>query len=172
MQPETPHVTEISGPVVLPQDGLLLGNGDLSVSLYQTANRLVWRFGKGDVWDRRWDRSRDPRPPHIDEIARGIRDTRTRRGCSVRDVGRHELRGAAGLDLARHRTASGTGRGTGKGRVSVVANLPWWRGDESVIVLAIVPRSRGCQVAGLREVRHGGRRGLREAIGVMQEAMT
>lgn len=58
----------------MPEDGLLLGNGDLSVSVYQKAHTLVFRFGKGDVWDRRFDASHDPRPPHIDELARGIRD--------------------------------------------------------------------------------------------------
>ena len=66
------HIIELDGPVGLPQDGLLLGNGDLSISVYQHLNRLIWRFGKNDVWDRRLDRSRDPRPPHIDEIARGV----------------------------------------------------------------------------------------------------
>ena len=66
------HVLELDIPVGLPQDGLLLGNGDLSVSVYQQLNRLIWRFGKNDVWDRRVDRSRDPRPPRIDEIARGV----------------------------------------------------------------------------------------------------
>lgn len=68
------HQIEIQQGVLLPEDGLLLGNGDLSVSVYQGAHRLIFRFGKGDVWDRRFDTSRDPRPPHIDEIARGIRD--------------------------------------------------------------------------------------------------
>ena len=48
------------------------GNGDLSVSVYQTADRIIWRFGKGDVWDRRLDLSDDPKPAHIDEVANGI----------------------------------------------------------------------------------------------------
>ncbi len=68
------HILELDTPILLPQDGLLLGNGDISVSVYQKAHRLVWRFGKNDVWDRRVDRSRDPMPPHIDEIARGINE--------------------------------------------------------------------------------------------------
>jgi hypothetical protein len=68
------HVTAIDGRVSEPEDGLLLGNGDLSVSAYQTRDALVFRFGKGDVWDRRLDTSDDPRPPHISEIAHGIRD--------------------------------------------------------------------------------------------------
>jgi hypothetical protein len=68
------HRIEILERILLPEDGLLLGNGDLSVSIYQKAHSLVFRFGKGDVWDRRFDPSRDPHPPHIDEIAHGIRD--------------------------------------------------------------------------------------------------
>lgn len=60
--------------VLCPDDGLLLGNGDLSVSVYQTADRIIWRFGKGDVWDRRLDLSDDPKPAHIREIARGIKE--------------------------------------------------------------------------------------------------
>ena len=66
------HTTTLAEPVLVPEDGLLLGNGDLSVSVYQQRNRIVFRFGKGDVWDRRLDTSDDPRPPHIDEIAHGI----------------------------------------------------------------------------------------------------
>lgn len=73
-QEPRPHVLTLVEPVTEPEDGLLLGNGDLSVSVYQTADRIVFRFGKGDVWDRRLDTSDDPRPPHIDEIAHGIRD--------------------------------------------------------------------------------------------------
>lgn len=70
----TCHTIAIDHPVLMPADGILLGNGDLSVSIYQKAGQLVWRFGKGDVWDRRIDFSDDPRPAHIDEVAHGIRD--------------------------------------------------------------------------------------------------
>ncbi|MBM3474725.1 MAG: hypothetical protein FJX75_15790, partial [Armatimonadetes bacterium] len=68
------HVLTLTEPILEPEDGLLLGNGDLSVSVYETRDRIVFRFGKGDVWDRRLDTSDDPKPPHIDEIAHGIRD--------------------------------------------------------------------------------------------------
>lgn len=71
---DRPHVIEINERVAAPEEGLLLGNGDLSVSVYQSADAVIWRFGKGDVWDRRLDLSDDPKPAHIDEIARGIRD--------------------------------------------------------------------------------------------------
>ena len=66
------HVIAIDRPIVAVEDGLLLGNGDLSVSVYQTADRIIWRFGKGDVWDRRHDTSDDPKPLHIDELAHGM----------------------------------------------------------------------------------------------------
>ncbi|MGC8642489.1 MAG: glycosyl hydrolase family 95 catalytic domain-containing protein, partial [Isosphaeraceae bacterium] len=66
------HVLMLHERLLCPDDGLLLGNGDLSVSVYQTADRIVWRFGKGDVWDRRLDLSDDPKPAHIKEIAHGI----------------------------------------------------------------------------------------------------
>ena len=66
------HVTALNERVLLAEDGLLLGNGDLSVSVYQTVDRIVFRFGKGDVWDRRLDLSDDPKPAHISEIAHGI----------------------------------------------------------------------------------------------------
>ena len=72
--PVKAHVLTVTEPIPEPEDGLLLGNGDLSVSVYQTRDRIVFRFGKGDVWDRRLDTSDDPKPPHIDEIAHGIRD--------------------------------------------------------------------------------------------------
>ena len=66
------HVMDLDQRVLCAEDGLLLGNGDLSVSVYQSADRVIWRFGKGDVWDRRLDLSDDPKPAHIDEIAHGI----------------------------------------------------------------------------------------------------
>jgi len=69
-----PHVIEVNELLLSPEDGLLLGNGDLSVSVYQTADRIVWRFGKNDVWDRRHDLSDAPEPAHIDEIARGSKE--------------------------------------------------------------------------------------------------
>ena len=66
------HTTEINQPVLAAEEGLLLGNGDLSVSVYQTADCIIWRFGKSDVWDRRQDLSESPKPAHIDEVAHGI----------------------------------------------------------------------------------------------------
>ncbi|MCX6922028.1 MAG: hypothetical protein NT154_02235 [Verrucomicrobia bacterium] len=68
------HVIELRERVLHPDEGLLLGNGDLSVSVYQDADRIIWRFGKGDVWDRRLDLSADPKPAHISEIAHGIKE--------------------------------------------------------------------------------------------------
>jgi hypothetical protein len=66
------HNLVVTQPITEAEDGLLLGNGDLSVSVYQSRDQIIWRFGKGDVWDRRLDTSADPKPPHIDEIAHGI----------------------------------------------------------------------------------------------------
>ena len=66
------HAIEVERPILAAEEGLLLGNGDLSVSVYQTADAIIWRFGKGDVWDRRFDRSDDAKPPHINEVAHGI----------------------------------------------------------------------------------------------------
>jgi hypothetical protein len=66
------HVITLTEPVTEAEDGLLLGNGDLSVSVFQTRDALVFRLGKGDVWDRRVDRRDDPKMAHISEIAHGI----------------------------------------------------------------------------------------------------
>lgn len=71
--PFVSHAMELRERVLHPEDGLLLGNGDLSVSVYQDADRILWRFGKGDVWDRRLDLSADPKPAHISEVAHGIK---------------------------------------------------------------------------------------------------
>ena len=68
------HVIETAEPIWEAEDGLILGNGDLSVSIYQKPEHLVWRFGKNDVWDRRIDFSDDYEPAHIDEIKRGLRE--------------------------------------------------------------------------------------------------
>jgi len=68
----TGHRLEISYPVLVPDDGLMIGNGDLSASVYQTHEAIIFRFGKGDVWDRRFDTHASPKPIHIDELKRGL----------------------------------------------------------------------------------------------------
>ena len=62
-----PHVLKMDVPVSEPEEGFVLGNGDLSVCAYQTADTVVFRFGKGDVWDRRIEKERDPGPITIRE---------------------------------------------------------------------------------------------------------
>jgi hypothetical protein len=47
------HTVETNQRLLVLDEGLLLGNGDLSASVYQTADRVIWRLGKSDVWDRR-----------------------------------------------------------------------------------------------------------------------
>ena len=66
------HVLTIDGPVMAAEEGLLLGNGDLSVSVYQTADEIVFRLGKGDVWDRRMDFTGVPKPATIQEYRNGV----------------------------------------------------------------------------------------------------
>jgi len=66
------HTIELTDLALMPEEGLLLGNGDFSVSVYQAVDRIIWRFGKVDVWDRRHDHHIDPEPMHIDELRRGI----------------------------------------------------------------------------------------------------
>lgn len=68
------HILAIDGQVLLAENGLLLGNGDMSCSFYQAPNCLIWRFGKSDVWDRRIDYELNPKPAHIKEMEHGIRD--------------------------------------------------------------------------------------------------
>ena len=66
------HVRVIDGAVLHPEEGFLLGNGDLSVSAYQDADNLVFRFGKGDVWDRRFEYTDCMKPPTVQEFRDGI----------------------------------------------------------------------------------------------------
>jgi len=71
------HVLQMDCAVTEPDEGFVLGNGDLSVSAYQTMDAIVFRFGKGDVWDRRIETEKDPPPctvrDYID-IALGRKD--------------------------------------------------------------------------------------------------
>ena len=66
------HTVEPNQRLLVPDEGLLLGNGDLSASVFQTADRIIWRLGKSDVWDRRWDNSDDPKPLDIEEMRQGM----------------------------------------------------------------------------------------------------
>ena len=68
------HTLVVNEKIDIPEDGLVLGNGDLCVGIYQKEAEIVWRFGKGDVWDRRHETKDDPAPLTIDELRRGIRD--------------------------------------------------------------------------------------------------
>ena len=66
------HTIAINHPVAWPEDGLLLGNGDLSLSLYQRSDALIFRLGKGDLWDSRLDPAENPPPLDIDELKEAI----------------------------------------------------------------------------------------------------
>ncbi len=70
----TIHILEVNERLLHFEDGFIIGNGDLSVSVYQSADRIIWRFGKNDVWDRRLDRTDSYKPVHIKELAKGIRE--------------------------------------------------------------------------------------------------
>ena len=76
------HTIIINKPVSEVADGLVLGNGDLSVSCYQKQGKLVFQFGKNDFWDNRLDFSRNPKPAHIQEL----RDAIDKYGLSVDGV--------------------------------------------------------------------------------------
>lgn len=66
------HQMELRDPCIHPQDGLLLGNGDLSVSVFHDGSRIGFRFGKSDVWDRRVEYASDPVPVDIEEFRYGL----------------------------------------------------------------------------------------------------
>ena len=66
------HTIQINDTRMLPEDGLVIGNGDLSVSIYHGGDWLGFRLGKGDVWDRRMNYFLAPDPVDIDELKRGL----------------------------------------------------------------------------------------------------
>ncbi|MBE6395944.1 MAG: hypothetical protein E7046_02935 [Lentisphaerae bacterium] len=68
------HEIAVEGPLPHAEEGLIIGNGDLSCSIYQEGDETVFRLGKGDVWDRRVDYSTSPKPPTHDEFVRGLLD--------------------------------------------------------------------------------------------------
>ena len=51
------HVLEIEGILPAAEEGFILGNGDLSASVWPQGDAIVVRLGKGDVWDRRIEKS-------------------------------------------------------------------------------------------------------------------
>ncbi|MCX6985359.1 MAG: hypothetical protein NT118_11520 [Lentisphaerae bacterium] len=66
------HKISIKHPVLIPEDGLLLGNGDVSVSIFQRHSQIIFRFGKGDVWDTRIRLDQNPQPAHISELREAL----------------------------------------------------------------------------------------------------
>ena len=69
-----PHEIRADGPLLVAEEGLIVGNGDLSCSIYQDGDETVFQLGKGDVWDRRIDYSTSSKPPTHDEFVRGLLD--------------------------------------------------------------------------------------------------
>ena len=66
------HVRAIGNAVFAPNDGLLFGNGDLSCSVYQETDAIVFRLGKSDVWDRRMDTTGCFKPVTYREFVDGV----------------------------------------------------------------------------------------------------
>lgn len=63
---------EYTGFLGTAQQGFIIGNGDFCASVYQRADELVWQLGKGDIWDRRYDYFRNPKPMDIEELCHGL----------------------------------------------------------------------------------------------------
>lgn len=82
----TKHELTLEEAVYIVDNGLMLGNGDISVSFYQQPSCLIWRFGKGDVWDRRLDYHLDPKPAHIKEVIHGATEEGWVRSPYDRDI--------------------------------------------------------------------------------------
>lgn len=55
-------------PPTEPLQGLLLGNGDLGVSVWAEGDTLVFSLGKNDVWDRRLNTSHDQPVVNLDQL--------------------------------------------------------------------------------------------------------
>ncbi|MBE6389372.1 MAG: hypothetical protein E7043_04280 [Lentisphaerae bacterium] len=62
------HILTLTSPVYHPGEGFLLGNGDISASMFSRNGDLVIRLGKNDLWDDRLDLSRIHRPADIEEL--------------------------------------------------------------------------------------------------------
>lgn len=70
---ETPAVTAnhdfvFRQPPAEPLQGLLLGNGDLGVSVWAEGNTLIFSLGKTDVWDRRLNTNHDQPVVNLDQL--------------------------------------------------------------------------------------------------------
>lgn len=68
----SPHIVTIEGLLSDAEEGLLLGNGDLSCSVWPKGDELVFRLGKGDVWDRRVAYNEGVKPATLAEYRNGI----------------------------------------------------------------------------------------------------
>lgn len=60
------------GTILHPEQGFILGNGDFCAAVYQRGDEIIWRLGKGDIWDRRYDYKLNPKPMDINELRHGI----------------------------------------------------------------------------------------------------
>ena len=66
---------QVNGPILDLRRGIVLGNGDFSASVTQTLDeRLVWRLGKSEIWDRRFAHELDSEPITNAELIDGVRN--------------------------------------------------------------------------------------------------
>ncbi|NMA41944.1 MAG: hypothetical protein GX946_01030 [Oligosphaeraceae bacterium] len=68
------HSICIDHPIVTPDDGLFLGNGDLSVSCWQSPGTIIFQLGKNNFWDTRLLLDKNPKPAHIEELRTLVMD--------------------------------------------------------------------------------------------------
>ena len=120
-----------AGPALAAEEGLLLGNGDLSCSIYQTADEVVFRFGKGDVWDRRLDLDGLPPPTTLKEFRRGMIDAASAHG-TARRIGLPSLRIAAKTGTAEFDARDGLEHQ----HAWIIAYEPWDEPERAYAILA------------------------------------
>ena len=88
----------VGGPILNLRRGIVLGNGDFSASVTQTLDeRLVWRLGKPDIWDRRFAHEMDGQPITNEELLDGVYN----KGWTISPG--YEIEGDRGVEEAQAR---------------------------------------------------------------------
>lgn len=96
-----PEMTiNVPGPILELRRGLILGNGDLSASVTQTLDeRITWRLGKSEMWDRRFAHEKDGNPITQRELLDGVRN----KGWTI-STG-YEVKGDRDVEAAQKRNS-------------------------------------------------------------------
>lgn len=68
------HDIDVDRPLAAPYEGLVIGNADMGATIFGPPERLVFRLGKMDLWDARWNEPNYLHPLPLSKLKEQVRE--------------------------------------------------------------------------------------------------